>query len=79
MPAEAAKNFLLVQEKFSRFSPRCCLSSAGEKPENLKNEISRFLRLSERYTKTPGKERNLKHPVYFKKRAAQFGLCCRDS
>jgi len=65
--AEAAKNFLLVQEKFSTFHPIAVSAAQGKNLENLKDEIFTFLKIIRAYTKNPGKEPDLKHPVILKK------------
>ena len=65
--AEAEKNFVLVQEKFYNFHPIAVSAAQGQNLENLRNEIFLFLKVIRAYTKTPGKEPDLKHPVILKK------------
>jgi uncharacterized protein len=64
--AEAVKNFLLVQKKISAFHPIAVSAAHGQNLENLRNEIFSFLKIIRAYTKTPGKEPDLKHPVILK-------------
>jgi len=68
--AEAAKNFLRVQEKFFTFHPIAVSAAQGKNLENLKDEIFTFLKIIRVYTKNPGKEPDLKHPVILKKGSA---------
>ena len=64
--AEAAKNFFLVQKNFSAFHPIAISAAQGKNLENLKKEIFTLLKIIRAYTKTPGKEPDLKHPVILK-------------
>ncbi|WAC06349.1 MAG: TGS domain-containing protein [Thermodesulfobacteriota bacterium] len=65
--AAAAKNFLPFQEKFSAFHPIAVSAAQGKNLESLRNAIFTFLKITRAYTKTPGKEPDLKHPVILKK------------
>jgi ribosome-interacting GTPase 1 len=63
---DTAKHFILLQEKFPAFHPIAVSAAHGKNLEKLRNEIFMFLKIIRVYTKTPGKEPDLNHPVILK-------------
>jgi len=57
------------KQSFPLFTPLLS-QQQGKNLENLKDEIFTFLKIIRAYTKTPGKEPDLKHPVILKKGSA---------
>ena len=62
----AKKNFIQLQEKLSSFPSIAVSAAHGENLENLRDDIFQLLTIIRAYTKTPGREPDLKHPVILK-------------